>query len=207
MFNSIIYKNKTSYLLAFVLLIFLSACSKDEESIIDYTPKEVGKDKIVDCGDKISAITDFSKVYKVSVEQVQDYVKERDIVVVCEYGNETSNSTEVAVATCRAEGVDILLISDGGGGLPPMVSNVPLLMVDTNADNTKIKLKYNRFFFERLLGVSLKSINYAPYHVFVDGKYVTSCSTLEKVAKVLKEYKRKKQPKIAQNKLANLEEV
>ncbi|BAR95555.1 hypothetical protein PI172_0827 [Prevotella intermedia] len=53
-------------------------------------------------------------------------------------------------------------------------NDFPLLIIDNSKYNTKLRGKYTDLFYKDLLGVSLKSINYASYYLFKDGKYIKS---------------------------------
>ena len=137
------------------------------------------KENVVTYAGNISDIRDYTKIYKITVEQVKQYISEKKNVVVYDYvpfcRSENCVSPKILINEAKLKGYDALIITNTYLDAFIAVGNdFPLLVIDNSKYNTKLRGKYTDLFYQNLLGVSLKSINYASYNLFKEGKYTRS---------------------------------
>lgn len=137
------------------------------------------KDNVVTYKGNISEIQDYTKLYKITAEQVRQYIREKKNVVVYDYTPfckaETCISPYVFINAVTAKGYAPLIITNTYlDAFIAVGKDFPLHIIDNSKYNTKVRGKYTERFYQDLLGVSLKSINYASYHLYKDGRYIKS---------------------------------
>lgn len=170
--------------LTFCLL--LSACSISG-IFTDYNQlTQEEKEKVVKCTEDISKINDFNKLYVVNVAQIKQFITEKQNVVVYSYvpfcTSKNCISPKTLIDDMKAKGYSTLIVSDTyADAFISVGSNFPLLMIDNTVYKTKLRGKYTELFHKDLLGVPLKSINYASYHLFQNGKYVKSYQNYKEI--------------------------
>lgn len=85
---------------------------------------------------------------------------------------------------CKRQNIDLLVISNIYDDVFSAVNkNFPILMIDTDALQTKWRGKYIEAFYHPLIGRSQKEINYAGYHYFHNGAYVRSFKDYREIEK------------------------
>ena len=137
------------------------------------------KNNVVALTGNISDIQDYKKLYKTTAEQVKQYINEKKNVVVYNYvpfcRAENCISPNMFINEAKLKGYSALVITNTYLDAFIAVGNdFPLLIIDNSKYKTKLRGKYTDLFYKDLLEVSLKSINYASYYLFKDGKYIKS---------------------------------
>ena len=166
-------------LLTIAICLLLVSCSIGG-IYTDYNKLSIQeKNNVVALTGNISDIQDYTKLYKITAEQVRQYIREKKNVVVYDYipfcKAETCISPYVFINAVTAKGYAPLIITNTYlDAFIAVGKDFPLHIIDNSKYNTKVRGKYTERFYQDLLGVSLKSINYASYHLYKDGRYIKS---------------------------------
>ena len=166
-------------LLTIAICLLLVSCSIGG-IYTDYNKLSIQeKNNVVALTGNISDIQDYTKLYKTTAEQVKQYINEKKNVVVYNYvpfcRAENCISPNMFINEAKLKGYSALVITNTYLDAFIAVGNdFPLLIIDNSKYNTKVRGKYTERFYQDLLGVSLKSINYASYHLYKDGRYIKS---------------------------------
>lgn len=139
---------------------------KEQKNVINYTGN-------------IDNISDYSKVYTVTVKQVKEYLLTHKKVIIYNYTPFCSSSFCVSPSSlfelCKNKGIDVLIISNLYDDIFKCISkDFPMLIINTKEYKTKWRGKYMESFYLSLTGHTLKELNYASYYYFQNGTYVRS---------------------------------
>ena len=137
------------------------------------------KERVITLEENIDEIHDFSKVYKVSLNQVKQYIETHDKVLLYNYTPFCHStycvSPAALVSQCKDKGINVLVISNIYDDIfKQKHTTFPMLMIDTKQFPTKWRAKYLDLFYSPLTGHTDKELNYANYHYFEKGKYIKS---------------------------------
>ena len=126
------------------------------------------KERVVTLEDDIDAIHDFSKVYKVSLNQVKQYIETHDKVLLYNYTPFCHStycvSPAALVSQCKDKGINVLVISNIYDDIfKQKHTTFPMLMIDTKQFPTKWRAKYHDLFYSPLTGHTDKELNYASF--------------------------------------------
>ena len=137
------------------------------------------KKRVITLEENIDDIHDLSKVYKVSLNQVKQYIETHDKVLLYNYTPFCHStycvSPAALVSQCKDKGINVLVISNIYDDIfKQKHTTFPMLMIDTKQFPTKWRAKYLDLFYSPLTGHTDKELNYAIFHYFEKGKYIKS---------------------------------
>ena len=164
-----------SYIAGIIIMSFtLASCQiSGLTSGFSSLPKGA-QERVVHYKGAIDDIRDFSNIYAIGVEQTKDYLTKHEKVIIYDF-----------TPFCKSgRCVSPLVISNIYDDVFSAVNkNFPILMIDTDALQTKWRGKYIEAFYYPLIGRSQKEINYAGYHYFHNGTYVRSFKDYREIEK------------------------
>lgn len=168
-----------------VLLSFSSCQIGGLTSGYSHLSKEK-KERVVNYEGDINDIRDYSNIYTVTVEQVQNYLSSHDDVVVYDYtpycNSEHCISPDSLYTLCQEKGMDVLVISNIYDDVFEAVNQrFPILMIKTEEYSTIWRAKYIDLFYQPLTGLRSEDTDYANYHYFHKGTYVNSFKDAHKI--------------------------
>ncbi|MGI6222497.1 MAG: hypothetical protein ACOYJG_02690 [Prevotella sp.] len=145
---------KTLPFLFFAAPLFVSCQIQGLTSDYSYLSAE-GKKRIVKYTGAIDSISDYSKVYDVTAEQVKDFISNHDEVLIynytpyCRY--KYCISPKELISTCKKQKVEVLIISNIYDDiLVALNDEFPILMINTEVYGTKWRSKYIDLFYKDL---------------------------------------------------------
>lgn len=146
------------------------------------------QERVVHYKGAIDDIRDFSNIYAIGVEQTKDYLTKHEKVIIYDFTPFCKSGLCVSPLAlseiCKRQNIDLLVISNIYDDVFSAVNkNFPILMIDTDALQTKWRGKYIEAFYYPLIGRSQKEINYAGYHYFHNGTYVRSFKDYREIEK------------------------
>lgn len=170
---------KISTLSYFLICIVLSSCQISGLTSGYTHLSKTEQKKVIDYTGKIDNISDYSKVYTVTVKQVREYLLTHKKVIVYNYTPFCSSSFCISptslIELCKSKGINVLIISNLYDDVFKCISkDFPMLIINTKEYKTKWRWKYTESFYFSLTGYTLKELNYASYHYFLNGTYVKS---------------------------------
>jgi len=176
---------KKIYLLI-IVVICLSSCQIEGLTSGYSHLSKAGKERVVDYKGEISDISDYSNIYTVTVKQVKNYLSAHNDVVVYDYTPYCRTvhciSPDSLYTLCQEKEMDFLVISNVYDDVFGAINKrFPILMIKTEEYQTKWRAKYIDLFYQALIGVSSKEIDYALYHYFHNGTYVKSFKDANKI--------------------------
>lgn len=167
------------FILIAISLFFFSSCQiAGLTSGFSHLSKEE-KNRVVKLERGIDEIQDYKKVYTITVSQIQEFTAKHNKVLVYDYTPFCKSELCVSLIWlskfCSQNGVKLLVVSNIYDDLFTSIDNdFPILMIETDVYKTKWRSKYIDAFYKDLTGVLPKDVNYASYHYYANGVYVTS---------------------------------
>ncbi len=153
-----------------------------------HLPKRA-QERVIHYKGAIDDIRDFSNIYTVGIEQIKDYLTKHEKVII--YNFTPFCKADFCVSPlalsdiCKKQNADLLVISNIYDDIFNAVNkSFPILMIDTDALQTRWRGKYVEAFYYPLIGRSQKEINYAGYHYFHNGKYIRSFKDYKEIEKI-----------------------
>jgi hypothetical protein len=179
---------KTIFYLVFMAALFtLNSCT-----ITGFTSgfnhlTSAEKERVVSVKAPLEEIkADDKLVYKLSVEQLNGYIKTHPKVLVHEFTTYCRSQHCVhpynVSQLCKTKGYDYVVVATLYDYLFNFVGyGFPIFVIDNDVYNTNRRDKYQRLFFDELTGTTEKERNYNIYHVFRDGKYQGALDNITKL--------------------------
>jgi len=137
---------------------------------------EEEKQRVVLCNAPIGSLTNDGKVWLVSVEQMQEFLKASGKVLVYEYASFCESDCCVSPAAvesdCTKAGIRFCLVAvsyDGIFNIP--VQTTPILAIEPTALGKKIGKDCSKAFFNKLTGTTWKTRGYGRYYLFAGGTF------------------------------------
>ena len=146
------------------------------------------KQQVKALSSSMDAITDRGYVYKVSVQQVQDYIQKKKDVLIYNFtpwcsGDNCINPIMLN-KLCEQNGVTLCVIANAYDDLFRYnLNTLQYFVIDEQSCGTKKRNKYIRVFFDALTQVEEKVRGYGSYLLFRDGVFrhaYEDIATLEK---------------------------
>ena len=137
---------------------------------------EEEKQRVVLADAPVSSLTKDGKVWLVTVEQIQEFLKASGKVLVYEYASFCESDcciSPVAVESdCTNAGIRFCLVAvsyDGIFNIP--VRTTPILAIEPTTLGKKIWKDCSKAFFDRLTGTTWKTRGYGRYYLFAGGTF------------------------------------
>lgn len=148
---------------------------------------EEQKQKVIKLDTPLELVTECNAfVYKLTVEQLNGYIKTHPKVLVHEFTTYCRSQHCVhpynVSQLCKTKGYDYVVVATLYDYLFNFVGyGFPIFVIDNDVYNTNRRDKYQRLFFDELTGTTEKERNYNIYHVFRDGKYQGALDNITKL--------------------------
>lgn len=163
-------------------LILLASITFSSCKIVGYSSgynhlTEEQKQKVVKLDVPLNLVKENSNcVYKLSAQQLNDYIKTRPKVLVHEFTTFCRSQQCVhpynVSQLCKKKDYDYIVVATLYDYLFKFIGyGFPIFVIDHNVYNTNRRDKYQRMFFDELTETTERQRNYNIYHVFRDGKY------------------------------------
>ena len=178
-----------SYMAGIIIMSFTLASCKISGLTSGFSSLPKGaQERVVHYKGAIDDIRDFSNIYAIGVEQTKDYLTKHEKIIIYDFTPFCKSGLCVSPLAlseiCKRQNIDLLVISNIYDDVFSAVNkNFPILMIDTDALQTKWRGKYIEAFYYPLIGRSQKEINYASYLYFHNGTYVRSFKDYREIEK------------------------
>lgn len=145
---------------------------------------ELDKRHIRSCSCLLDSVNNDGNLYKVTVNQVKDFVRRNDKVLVYEYlpfcSGENGRSPAEIKQICDQKNIQLIVVSSVYDGIFPISSTntFPLFVIDNGVYHTDNYQTYGEKFYKDLTGSDEQRRKVNSYHYFQEGKYIRSYSTI-----------------------------
>lgn len=172
------------------LLFFLTSCISTSGLYTGYEKlTDEQKEYVVKCEGRISQQYNDGRVYKITIEQLKQYIAQFPYVLIYDYKpNCTGNfcvNPAIVETFCQQHSCQFCLVAcdlDGIFDIPKLSS--PILFMDNEPYNTRIQQKYEKRFLEDLTGYTYNERGYGHYILFRNGQYIETYNSYTDAFKV-----------------------
>ena len=159
-------------LVAIMVSLFFASCIGTGNKYLT----EGEKQRVVLCNEPIGSLTNDGKVWLVSIEQMQEFLKASGKVLVYEYASFCKSdhclSPTVVEDDCTKAGIRFCLVAESYEGIFNIpVRTTPILAIEPTALGKKIGRDCSKAFFDRLTGTTWKTRGYGRYYLFAEGTF------------------------------------
>ena len=134
------------------------------------------KKKVVVCNSPIDSLANDGKVYLVTIEQMQEFLKSKSRVLIYEYASfclsDHCVNPAVIEKECIRAGVQFCMVSvsyEDVFNIP--VRNTPILAIEPTTLGKKIGKDCSKVFFDKLTGTTCKTRGYGRYYYYLNGEF------------------------------------
>lgn len=166
----------------FVFGIVMTSCVEVNGSGYD-SLTEQEKEHVKPCRTDIENITPDGNLYKIKVEQVSNFIRKKQNVLVYEYlpfcNGESGRCPIEVKQVCKKLHLECIVISSVYDGIFPLSKyNFPIFVIDNEPFKTNNYQVYSNEFYKTLTNCNDKSRRSASFHYFKYGQYVRSYTSV-----------------------------
>lgn len=180
--------NKTLNLtLCFLFVAVVQSCIEINSSGYS-TLSEQEKAHVKVCRSSLNGITKDGNLYKVNVKQVKSWLQHKHMAIVYAYlpfcSGESGRDPIDVKKKCDERHLDLIVISSVYDDLFPICkkTNFPIFVIDQTPYKTDNYQKYSYEFYSALTNTKSDNGEWETYHLFKNGQYIESYSSLENIA-------------------------
>lgn len=148
---------------------------------------ESDKKHIRSCSCLLDSVNNDGNLYKVTVNQVKDFVRKHNMVLVYEYlpfcSGENGRPPAEIKQVCDQKNIRLIVVSSVYDGIFPIPSTntFPLYVIDNSVYDTDNYQTYGEKFYRDLTGADEEIRKVNSYHYFLKGKYIRSYSSVSEL--------------------------